>query len=62
MSHEDLTLILRQLAGTALSDDEIEYMVDKAFVEGGGSIDKGAFSTVLRNQDFAMEVDFPIHF
>lgn len=61
MSHEDLLLVLRQLAGTALSDEELEYIVDKAFVEGGGSIDKAAFQAVLRNQDFAMEVDFPIH-
>ncbi|GMH33815.1 hypothetical protein BSKO_01649 [Bryopsis sp. KO-2023] len=62
VSRDDLDLMLRQLAGTTLTDEEIAQFVDMAFKEANGSLSKQLCHDVLSNQDLSMDVDFPVHF
>lgn len=62
ISREDMDLVLRQLSGTALSDEEISQLVEMAFKEGGGALGKEVFWNALENYDLTMEVDFPAKF
>lgn len=62
MSREDLHLMLRQLAGSSLSDDDVAALVSEALARAGspGGLGPDAFRAALAGRDLAaMEVVVP---
>jgi serine/threonine-protein phosphatase 2B regulatory subunit len=62
VTHDDMQIMLRQLAGSSLSDDDIAWLVRKALQEAdcpqGLSLE--AFKATLQSQDLAgMTVQVP---
>ena len=49
INEEDLTLILRQLAGSGLSDSEVANLVRRVFAAAGASTERGITFAEYRN-------------
>jgi serine/threonine-protein phosphatase 2B regulatory subunit len=63
VSRDDLEIMVRQLAGSTLSDDDVKELVTAALAEAGSN-SKGlslqAFKAALKDQDLrGMVVDIP---
>jgi hypothetical protein len=63
ISEEDLTLILRQLAGSGLSDTEVGNLVRRVFAAAGASTERGMtfaeYREALGATHVALQVDIP---
>ncbi|GAB4820563.1 hypothetical protein N2152v2_007609 [Parachlorella kessleri] len=63
INEEDLTLILRQLAGSGLSDSEVANLVRRVFAATGASTDRGItfaeYRNALSGTHIELQVDVP---
>lgn len=63
ISEEDLTLILRQLAGGGLSEVEVGNLVRRVFVAAGANAERGLtfpeYRAALESTEVALQVDIP---
>jgi len=61
VSRDDLVLILRNLCGTCLSEDEIDALIAKAFAEAGKEdhLSKETFVNIFKDVDLNMQVEIP---
>eukprot|EP00803_Ostreobium_quekettii_P008973 evm.model.scf_437EXC.10 EVM.evm.TU.scf_437EXC.10 scf_437EXC:65310-65732(-) len=62
VSREDLDLVLRQLAGTCLSEKEVGELVQLAFEEAGAKdqLSLEDFSKALKGRELNMVVEIPV--
>jgi serine/threonine-protein phosphatase 2B regulatory subunit len=63
INRDDMAIMLKQLAGSSLSEDNLQEVVTRVLAEAGCSagIDLEAFKAALRGADLeAMTVDVPI--
>lgn len=62
VAREDMLIMLRQLAGSTLSDEDLNSVVDQVFKAAGkpGGLDLSAFREALKDADLSgMAVDIP---
>jgi Ca2+-binding EF-hand superfamily protein len=66
VSREDLQIMLRQLGGSTLSDDDVDALIAKAFAEAGVAasrpgLDEAAFRAAMGDADLGgMVIDIPV--
>lgn len=63
MSRDDLQIVLRQLCGTCLSDEEMEQLLTKTFVQAGvkDGLTPEIFYKVFKDSEMNMEVQIPLY-
>lgn len=63
IDEEDLTLILRQLAGSGLSEEEVGSLVNRVFAAAGASKERGItfpeYRAALEGTQITLQVDVP---
>lgn len=61
MGRDDLDIVLRQLAGSSLSEDEVAAALDAALARApAGALTLDDFRNALAGRDLAMAVDVPL--
>lgn len=63
MSRDDLEIILRQLCGTCLKDEELTEIVHRVFEAAGESdvLSEEFFLNVFQDMELNMAVEFPVY-
>lgn len=64
INEEDLTLILRQLAGSSLTDAEVSNLVRRVFAAAGASSERGLtfaeYREALAGTQIGLQVEVPV--
>ena len=64
ISEEDMTLILRQLAGSSLSEAEVGNLVRRVFAAAGASTERGLtfpeYREALAGTNIGLQVEIPV--
>eukprot|EP00210_Caulerpa_lentillifera_P001975 g1894.t1 len=63
VSRDDLSIVLRQLCGTCLSDDEMDQLLNKVFIQAGvkDGLTPEIFYTVFKDSELNMDVEIPLY-